>query len=139
MKTFRRAAIGLEDLNVGSGTFSRGTSTGATQTMTRISLASLGFTITSITNSDSPYSAAITAGIILANATSGAITINLPTAVGNSGKVLIIKKSDLSGNVVTIDGSGSQTIDQSLTWTLTTPFERIAIVSDGSNWHIYSA
>lgn len=38
MKTIVRGLIGLEDMNVGGGTFSRTTSSGGTQTMTRVGL-----------------------------------------------------------------------------------------------------
>lgn len=134
-KIVRKGLIGVEDLNIGTGTYSRSTSTGGTQTLTKISLSSIGvFAVTSV--SSTPYSAAITDGYILVDASGSAITVNLPTAIGNTGKALVIKKIDLTANVVTLDGSGSQTIDQSLTWLLTIPNEAIRIISDGSNWQI---
>jgi len=37
-KTFRKALIGLEDISQGVSTFSRGTSSGGTQTITQIPL-----------------------------------------------------------------------------------------------------
>jgi hypothetical protein len=37
---------------------------------------------------------------------------------------------------VIIDGAGAETIDGGLTATLTTQFESLTIISDGSNWHI---
>ena len=134
-KIVRKGLIGIEDLNIGTGTYSRSTSTGGTQTMTKISLSAIGvFAVTSV--SSTPYSAVITDGYILVDASGSAITVNLPTAIGNTGKALVIKKIDLTANVVTLDGSGSQTIDQSLTWLLTIPNEAIRIISDGSNWQI---
>jgi len=73
--------------------------------------------------------------VILCDCTSNNITINLPTAVGNQAR-LTIKKIDSSGNTVTIDGSGSQTIDGGETATITSQYSAVTVVSDNSNWHI---
>lgn len=72
---------------------------------------------------------------ILADATSGAITVNLPTAVGIAGRHYIIKKIDNANNVV-VDGSSTQTIDGATTKTITTQYGFLQIVSDGANWLI---
>ena len=72
---------------------------------------------------------------ILANASSGNITITLPDATTCQGRGYIIKKIDSSSNTITIDGNGSQTIDGSLTQTLSTQYEVIRIISDGNNWY----
>lgn len=74
--------------------------------------------------------------LILCDAATGSITITLPTALGRIGKVFRIKKIDSSGNSVTADGNGSETIDGSTTASLTVQYEAITIASDGSNWHI---
>ena len=131
-KTVRKGLMGLEDLSVGSGTFTRGTSTGGTQTLTKFSWTAVGISVTSVTTT--PYTAVSTDGVILSNVSS-ASTINLPTAVGNTGKVLFIKNLHAT-NTVTIDASSTQTIDGALTYTLTLQYEVVSIVSDGSNWHI---
>lgn len=134
-KTLRKALIAVEDLNTGVGTFNRGTSTGGTQSLTKISALTIGYHITSV--SSTPYSAAISDGFILVNAASSAITINLPAAAaGNSGKALMIKKTDSTSNAVTLDGSSTQTIDGALTYVMSLQYEVVTIVSDGSNWHI---
>ena len=96
------------------------------------------FTVLNITNADSPYTALTTSSIIFANATDGAITVNLPTAVGISGRRYIIKKTDSSANAVTVDGNGSQTIDGSTTKILLNQYDCIEIYSDGANWQISS-
>jgi hypothetical protein len=70
----------------------------------------------------------------LCDCTSNAITINLPAA--SAGQQFVIKKIDASANAVTIDGNASETIDGALTATLTTQYESITLVSDGSNWFI---
>lgn len=74
--------------------------------------------------------------IILMNAVGGALTVNLPSAASAAGKVFYIKKTDASGNSVTIDASGGETIDGALTVALTTQYQSRTIVSDGTQWWI---
>lgn len=77
------------------------------------------------------------ANIVLADATSAPITINLPTALSATGRVVYFKKINSTVNDVTIDASGSETIDESETQTLTgSLFPSITIVSNGSEWFI---
>lgn len=85
-------------------------------------------------NTDSPYTVLSTDDIILCNATSGAITVNLPTAVEITGKRYIIKKTDSSTNAITIDGNGTETIEGALTFLLKSQYAFVEIVSNNSNW-----
>jgi hypothetical protein len=71
---------------------------------------------------------------ILGDASSGAITITLPTAVGIAGRVYVVKKIDNSSNVVTVAASGSETIDGATTYTLSSQWKYVTIISNGSNW-----
>jgi hypothetical protein len=64
---------------------------------------------------------------------SGTITINLPDASGIAGRVYTIKNT--GSGTVTIDPSGSQTIDGAATLPLP-QYQYRMIVSDGSNWAI---
>ncbi len=73
--------------------------------------------------------------IVICDCTSNAITVNLPAA-STSGRIYSIKKIDASGNAVTVDGNGSETIDGATTATISSQYDDIRIVSDGSNWHI---
>lgn len=82
----------------------------------------------------SPFTATRLGSIIKADASSGDITINLPTAVGWLGFQYTVKHSG-SGNSVIIDPNGSQTIDGSTTLTLV-PKQAVTIMSDGANWHV---
>lgn len=86
-------------------------------------------------NTDSPYTITATDYVIRADATSGNITLNLPTAASIAGRIYTIIRKDIlsSTNIVTIDGSGSETIDGLLTWKLL-PGEKIVVQSDGTNW-----
>lgn len=90
-------------------------------------------TTTSIDDTDSPYTALGTDTVILADDTSGAITINLPAAASNSGKVYTVVKLSAS-NAVTIDGNSTETINGSLTQVLSRQYDTMKIVCDGSNW-----
>ena len=90
-----------------------------------------------IVSTTTTYTAAQTSGIVvlLCNSTSGAITINLPTAVLNKA-IFTVKKIDSSTNTVTIDASGAETIDGSTTIPIAVCYTAITFVSDGSNWMI---
>ena len=82
------------------------------------------------------YTALQSDDVILGDATSGAITITLPTAVGFSGKVFNIKKTDSSINSVTIATTSSQTIDGALTAPLISQYQSLTLVSNGTNWSV---
>lgn len=74
--------------------------------------------------------------LIVADATSAAFTITLPAASGLSGFAITIKKTDASGNAVTIDGNASELIDGQLTLILSTQYESVTLVCDGSGWMV---
>lgn len=48
---------------------------------------------------------------VLVDTTGGSVTITLPTAVGNNGLSVQVKKIDSSSNTVVVQGTGGQTID----------------------------
>lgn len=73
--------------------------------------------------------------IVLANATSGSLTVNLPTAIANTAKITV-KKTDSSVNTVVIDANSTQTIDGSLTKTIEFQYTSVTLISNGSNWFI---
>jgi len=72
---------------------------------------------------------------ILANNAAGVAVTLLAAATAGDGFELTIKRVGATG-AITIDGNASETIDGGLTATLTSQYESITIVSDGSNWHI---
>jgi len=63
------------------------------------------------------------------------VTITLPAAASHTGRQYHIKKMGTTANVI-VDGNASETIDGGTTATLTTQYEAITIVCDGSNWSI---
>lgn len=90
----------------------------------------------SVVTVSSNFTATDLNAVILVDATTGAKTITVPTASSMNGKQLKFKKIDASANVVTISASGSEKIDGASTKSLATQNKYLAIVSDGSNWHI---
>jgi hypothetical protein len=80
------------------------------------------------------YTATSTDSVILVDATSGAVTITFPTAVGIGGKAYTIKKIDSSTNDVTVDGNGAETIDGAANYKLYTQYDSVEMMSDNTNW-----
>lgn len=86
------------------------------------------------------YSAAAsiptTSDVVLANALSAAFTLTLPSATSVADKVITIKKTDTSVNLVTVAGLGSQTIDGASTFVLQVKNDSIQVQASGGNWVI---
>ena len=99
---------------------------------TELTVDQLEFSTTSV---DSSQTLTSSSGFIniLADATSAAIVLTLPSALGNN-VAYSIKKIDSSTNFVTIDGYSTETIDGSTTIVLKDQYNYVQIVSDGTNW-----
>lgn len=108
--------------------------TDATLAKAKLEASAFNETITSVS---ATYSILTTDQTVLASAGS-AFTATLPTAAGATGKVYTIKKTDSSANAVTVEGFGTETIDGALYKTLSTQYESIKVVSDGTNWQVQS-
>ena len=93
---------------------------------------------TSLTTKTANYTGTLIDGTILGNASTGNITITLPTSVGATGRTYAIKKIDSSANVVIIATTSSQTIDAFTTEILARQFDAVQVQSDGANWVIIS-
>ncbi len=74
--------------------------------------------------------------VILADATSGAITMSLPVAALAKNLMFDIKKVDSSSNTVTVDGDGSEEIDGAVTFDLLSEDETVRIICNGTAWFI---
>lgn len=90
----------------------------------------------SIKTSTSNVSASITDYVICVNTFSANVTVTLPTAIGNQGKVYIIKKIDSSSNSVSVVTTSSQTIDDETSQLINGQYDAMQVVSDNSNWNI---
>jgi len=70
----------------------------------------------------------------IVDASSGAVTINLPSAnTMTPGQEFFFIKSDSSGNAVTIDPASSQTINGATTYALSAQYNKVTLISDGSS------
>lgn len=87
-------------------------------------------TITSTTTLNSTHST------VLVNAATGPVTINLPTAATTTGRQYVIKKIDASANAVTIDPSGTETVDGAATRSISTQYQVVTVQSNGSAWWV---
>lgn len=84
----------------------------------------------------STYAVLYTDEVVTCDATGGAFTATLPTAVGHEKKVFTIKRLNSGANAVTVGTTSSQTIDGSTTYSLSAQYASITVISDGANWHI---
>jgi len=77
--------------------------------------------------------------LIGVDTSSSAVTVTIPTALLEKGRLVII--NDEGGNAatnnITIATGGSETIDGSATATISTNNATLALYSDGSNWYSY--
>jgi len=87
--------------------------------------------VVNITTSD--YTATLADEVIVVDNGNTALTITLPTAVGNVGKKFEIKVLGLG--VVTVDPNGSETIDDQTTICLS-QYDGMQIVSNDAEWVI---
>lgn len=74
--------------------------------------------------------------VVLCDATSNAITVNLPAISAQAGIIYHIKKIDASANAVTVEGNASETIDGSLNQIITTQYTNMMIVAGLTEWSI---
>lgn len=87
--------------------------------------------------SSASYTAVSTDHTILANAVSNAITIALPDASGfNKNQVLAVQKTDWTLNKVTIDPSGTQTVDGRTTFVLDYQNDTVFMTASNGSWHV---
>ncbi len=76
--------------------------------------------------------------MVLADSSSGAITLTLQDAVATPGREFIVKKTSSDSNLVTIDAYSTQTIDGSDQIAIATKNGVIELVSDGTNMKVKS-
>jgi len=76
------------------------------------------------------------AELLLADASSSAITFTLPTASSAGNGFYVHFKATDTTNTITIDGSGVEQIDGNASITLDFKYQAVTLVCDGSGWHI---
>lgn len=73
--------------------------------------------------------------LVLVDCTGAAVTVTLPKASENTGKIFRVKKVDSSGNAVTIAPFTTATIDGASTDTIVSQNGLASYTSDGTNWY----
>lgn len=71
--------------------------------------------------------------LLLCDSTGGNITVTVPAAAGNRGKVFMVKKL-VAANTVTIDPADN--IDGAASLAFTTQWQSYTFVSDGADWYV---
>lgn len=79
------------------------------------------------------YTATRLDDMILANSTSGAITITLPNVLDAVNKLITIKRTNAGSNAITISGG---TIDGVSSKVLSFQYDYVRLLSDGTQWYI---
>lgn len=91
------------------------------------------------TVADSPYTAAGTDRVILCDCTGGNITLNLPALAGALKRQLTVVKTDSTANIVTVDASGTELMNGSLTKQLTAQWDCLILTATATGWLIATA
>ncbi len=73
---------------------------------------------------------------IFCDTTSGNVTVTLPAAASNAGKLYNIKKVSVDANTMTIDPNGAELIDLAANVATVTPQASYQIQCDGTGWKI---
>jgi hypothetical protein len=81
------------------------------------------------------YTPTISDCVMFVDASGVALTMDLPDTTNLGGKLYTFVKIDNTANAVTIDGNGN-TINGITTYTLSTQYNRVRMICDGSNWII---
>jgi hypothetical protein len=89
-----------------------------------------------VSTKTSNYTLMTTDFVILGDCTSGGFTLSLPTVSAGVGRIFFLKKIDSTSNVLTVQGNGSDLIDGSNTFLLTSQWQDVTVVSSGSAWYI---
>ncbi len=90
-----------------------------------------------ISTKTSNYTVSLSDNVLLANATGGAITFQLPAASSATGHVFYFKKIDSSGNAMTVLRAGSDLIDGATSQTTSVQYSSFVLITDGTNWYIF--
>jgi len=91
---------------------------------------------TALATKSAAYTLTATDSVILADATSAVFTCTLPTAVGITGRQYTIKRINAGSNNVTVGCAGAETIDGATTYSLTSQYQSITVVSNNVGWLI---
>jgi len=92
--------------------------------------------VVEIDDGDSPYTVDSNADwIIIADDSSGAITINLPAIASSQHRTITVVKASAS-NTTTLDGNASETINGATTKALSSQYELVKVTCGATQWWI---
>ena len=74
--------------------------------------------------------------LLLCDSTAGAVTVTLPPAALVPGRIYVFKRINAGANNVVVDGYGSETIDGATTYTLSSQWAGVTVMSNGTAWFI---
>jgi hypothetical protein len=74
--------------------------------------------------------------LLLCNSTAGAVTVTLPPAALVPGRIYVFKRINAGANNVVVDGYASETIDGATTYTLSSQWAGVTVMSNGTAWFI---
>jgi hypothetical protein len=86
-----------------------------------------------VTSVDEDYGMNEADRYVLADATSAAVTVTLPSAIGLKGRPFTVVRVN-AGNTVTVEGDGSETISGAANVSLSSQWESVTVISDNANW-----
>lgn len=90
---------------------------------------------TEIVSTDSSLTLAPVNQIVVVDSVSTAVTLTLPEASTAKGKTITVKKKNSSGNNITIEGAGSETIDGNASYVISsTNKASVMMTSNGVEW-----
>jgi len=74
--------------------------------------------------------------LLLCDSTAGAVTVTLPPAALVPGRIYVFKRINAGANNVVVDGYASETIDGAATYTLSSQWAGVTVMSNGTAWFI---
>lgn len=94
-----------------------------------------GVTYGKVVSKSASASVDTTTSVVLADSTDGNVTITLPAAATNSGRIVTVIKT-VAGNNVVVDGNGSETINGSANVTMDDQYDMVTVVCNGTAWFV---
>ena len=85
---------------------------------------------------DADYTVTVADCFVSADCTTADVNLTLPTASAGTGRIFYFKRTDGSGNNVLVTADGAETIDGNSNYTLTTQYQNVNVISDGTEWWI---
>lgn len=83
-----------------------------------------------------PYVVAAGDYSVLADATGGSYSVLLPRVASSSGRVVHVKKTDVSVNAIVVSAMPGELVEDAASQPLTRQGENLMLICDGSRWRV---